>query len=131
MLFRSPWYMFPDIAAVQDLSWKEMQDLLRTKGIEESHMELSLSTLMDMLDGGECVFCLVNDFALAEEDAGDLPGLSGNTLLWVSGVDLSDYSSASVCIAPLGAQSEMVPLDRFLKAWEKGNRWALSLQMEG
>lgn len=124
------WQVFSEVSERNDLVWKEMEELLSIHGIVETHRELDLAGLADMLDTGETVFCLVNDFALAQEAAGDLPGLSGNTLLWVSGLDLRDYDSAGVCAARLGFRPERVPLDRFLKAWKKGNCRALSVQME-
>ncbi len=127
----TPWQKFPELAAWQSSSWKELEARLSVHGIAETHREVTLSTLADMLDAGETVFCLVNDFALAEDAAGDLPGLSGNTLLWVSGLDLRDYDSAGVRVAAPDAQSEEVPLDRFLKAWKTGSCRALSVQMEG
>ena len=127
----TPWYMFCEVRGREDLSWKELEEQLNDWGIVESHSELSLSTLADMLDEGEQIFCLVNDFALAENAAADLPGLSGNTLLWVSGLDLEDYDCAAVYAAPLGSQPEAIPLKRFMKAWQKGNCQALSVQTGG
>lgn len=124
------WQMLSEVREGNDLSWKEMENLLSAYGITETHRELNLSTLADMLDAGETVFCLVNDFALAQEAAGDLPGLSGNILLWVSGLDLREYDSAGVCAAQLGCQPQRLPLDRFLKAWKKGNCRAISVQKE-
>ena len=124
------WQIFSEVPEKNDLSWKEIEALLRGYGIVENHRELDLSSLADMLDTGETVFCFVNDFVLAQKAAGDLPGLSGNTLLWVSGLDLRDYDSASVCAAQWGFQSEHVPLERFLKAWKKGSCRAFSVQME-
>lgn len=127
----SAWELFPENLGGDSLSWKEMEDLLREYGPVESHQELELSTLADMLDEGAVVFCLVNDFVLAREEAEALPGLSGNTLLWISGLDLRDYNNAAVCTARLGGPAEHLALDRFLKAWKKGRGRAMSVQMEG
>lgn len=127
----SAWELFPEELGGDSLSWKEMEDLLGEFGPVESHREMELSTLADMLGEGETVFCLVNDFALEREGAETLPGLSGNTLLWISGLDLREYDSATVCSARSGGQVMYLPLDRFMNAWRLGRGRALSLQTEG
>lgn len=98
-------------------------------GSAESLQELTLSDLTNMLENGETVLCHLNDYVLADVQAAALPGITGNTLVWVAGVDISDLDDASVAIGTSRGSVETVPMRNFMKAWKTSRNRAMVIQM--
>lgn len=98
-------------------------------GDPESLQNLTLSDLIDMLENGETVLCQLNDFVLADIRAASLPGISGNTLVWVAGVDISDLDDAAVAVGTSGGRVETVPMKNFMKAWKTSRNRAMVIQV--
>lgn len=106
--------------------WDELAGFSAECGCSPETLEaLTLSDLANMLDNGETVLCQVNDFVLADIRAETLPGIAGNTLVWVAGVDLDH---ASVALGTNRGGVERVPMKNFLKAWKAGRNRAMVIQ---
>ncbi len=118
--------------------WNELGQYFSRKGFVTDYMDgVSLETLSEMLDEGEKVICVLNDFVLEMPQAASLPGISPNQFVWVAGLDLSEPGRETIVIVkPVwerqgGSCTEQWPLENFLKAWMTGNNRALSVCVEG
>lgn len=132
----NPWELFyrqaVDAGAIRSdgcIVWDDLASFCtECYGTPESLQDLSLSDLTNMLENGETVLCQVNDFVLADVRAAALPGITGNTLVWVAGVDISDLDDASVAIGTSRGSVETVPIRNFMKAWKTSRNRAMVIQ---
>lgn len=133
----NPWELFyrqaVDAGAIRSdgcIVWDELACFCaECYGTPESLQDLSLSDLTNMLENGETVLCQLNDFVLADVRAVELPGITGNTLVWVAGVDISDLDDASVAVGTSRGSVEIVPMRNFMKAWKTSRNRAMVIQV--